>query len=565
MKKENLISGGEAVIKSLIDLGVKVIFGIPGGAILPTYDALYNFSKKIHHVLTRHEQGAIHAAEGYAKSTGKVGVCFATSGPGATNLVTGITSCMMDSVPVVCITGQVAKSVIGTDAFQEADIIGITVPITKWNYQITEAKEIPQIIAKAFYLASTGRPGPVLLDLPRDVQTEKLNYYFPKKINIEGYSPNLIPNIKQIKMAATLLNEAKKPLILAGRGVLISRASKELILLAKKGSFPVATTLLGISSIPSDHSLFVGMVGMHGNYAPNILIQEADVILAVGMRFDDRVTGKLSEFALNSKIIHIDIDPAELNKNVKAKIPIVGDAKISLKELIKYVKKRNLSSWLSKFKKLRKIEEEKVIKKMIFPKGKFPTMPQTVHILSKLTKGKAIIVSDVGQNQMIPPRYYNFQIPCSYISSGGLGPMGFGLPAAIGAKIGNKNREVVAVLGDGGFQMTIQELAVINQENLPLKIIVFNNSYLGMVRQWQELFYQKRYSQTFLTNPDFLKIVEGYGIEGERVEKKEQVEKALKRLVKSKKAYFVEVVIDPEEKVFPMVPPGAPISQMRFE
>jgi len=567
-KSKNLISGGEAIIRSLIDLGVKVIFGIPGGALLPTYDALYSFerNKKIKHILCRHEQGAVHAAEGYARILREVGVCMATSGPGATNLVTGICNAYMDSVPIVCLTGQVPTPVIGTDAFQEADIIGITAPITKWNYQITSAREIPEILAKAFYIAKTGRPGPVLIDLPKNVQAEKMEYHQPsKKIFIDSYQPTLKPNIKQIKSAAKLLNAAKKPYVLAGHGVLTSEAEKELKKFVEKGNYPTAVTLHGVSSLPYDHPLFVGFLGMHGNYGANVLTNEADVIFAIGMRFDDRVTGSLTEYAKGAKIIHVDIDPAELKKNVKAEVPIVADAKEALKELIKHIKKRDRSDWLREFRRYDKIEKEKVIKKALACKGEIIRMAYAVDLLSKKTKGKAIIVVDVGQNQMLPPRYYKFKIPNSHITAGGLGPMGFGLPASIGAKVAFPQREVVAILGDGGFQMTIQELGTISHYQIPVKIVVLNNSYLGMVRQWQEMFYEKRYSQTFLKNPDFVQIAKGYGIKAERVVKKSDLSMSLDRLVSSKRPYLLEVAVEKEDKIFPMVPAGASLEEIILE
>ena len=565
-KSVKKISGGEALIKSLIDLGVKVIFGIPGGALLPTYDVLYRYSSKIRHILCYHEQGAAHSAEGYARASGKVGVCLVTSGPGATNLVTGICDAYMDSVPIVCITGQVPTSVIGTDAFQEVDIIGITAPVTKWNYQVTKAEEIPEVLAKAFYIAGTGRPGPVLIDLPKDVQIEEIdNYFLPKKVFIESYQPTIKPHIKQIKLAAELLNKAKRPYVLAGHGILISRAEKELKKFVEKGGYPVAATLHGISALPADHPLFVGFLGMHGNYGPNILTSKADVILAIGMRFDDRVTGKLSEYAKNAKIIHIDIDPAELNKNVKTEIPIVSDVKEALKELIKHIKKASHSEWLEEFKKYERIEKEKVTKKALKCQGEKIKMAYLTDMLSKKTEGKALIVSDVGQNQMLPPLYYKFKTANSLISSGGLAPMGFGLPAAIGAKLACPKREVIALLGDGGFQMTIQELATIKQQNLPVKIIVLNNSCLGMIRQWQEMFYKKRYSHILLKNPDFVKVCDGYGIKAERVSKVSQLSKALKRLISAKESYLLDVLVKKEDNILPMVPAGATLEEIILE
>ena len=575
------ITGGEAIVRSLIAGGVEVIFGYPGGAILPTYDALYRLTKpaptssklgqgravKIRHILVRHEQGAAHAAEGYARISGKAGVCMTTSGPGATNLVTGICDAMMDSIPILCLTGQVANPVVGTDAFQEADIMGITAPITKWNYQVTKAEEIPEIIAKALYIAQSGRPGPVVIDVTKTAQSETLDYPPATTFagSIDSYQPTLKPNLKQIKLAAELLNKAKSPYVLVGHGVLIARAEKELLTLVEKGGYPVATTLHGLSSINASHPLYVGFLGMHGNYGPNFLTNKADVILAIGMRFDDRVTGRISDYAKAAKIIHIDIDPAELNKVVKAEIPIVADAKEALKELVKYVKKGKHQAWLSEFRKYAKIEKEKIIKKLFSSNNEKIRMGYVVHLLSRKTKGKAIIVTDVGQNQMFTARYYQFKSLNSFVTSGGLGAMGFGLPAAIGAKIAAPQRPVFAILGDGGFQMTIQELATISQEKLPIKIIVLNNSYLGMVRQWQELFYEKRYSQVFLKNPDFIQVAKGYFIDGERVRKKEQLAGAIDRLIEAKNAYLLEVVVEKEDKVFPMISSGASVEEIRLE
>lgn len=582
------ISGGEALVRCLIEDGVKVVFGYPGGAVLPSYDALYRLSGppaamqqlragKIRHILVRHEQGAVHAAEGYARISRKVGVCIATSGPGATNLVTGIADAMMDSIPIVCITGQVATPVVGTDAFQEADVVGITAPITKWNYQITRAEEIPEVIAKALYIAQSGRPGPVVIDITKSAQSETLNYSTSakssrkgifdsaKKFFIDTYQPTLKPNIRQIKLAAELLNKAERPYVLTGHGVLISGAEKELQALVEKGGYPAAATLHGLSAINADHPLYVGLLGMHGNYGPNFLTNKADVILALGIRFDDRVTGRVSDYAKSAKIIHIDIDPAELNKIIKAEIPIVADAKEALKELIKYIKKGKHAAWLSQFRKCDKIEEEKVFKKALPSKGEKIRAAYVVRLLSQKTKGRAIIVTDVGQNQMFTARYYQFKRPNSIVTSGGLGTMGFGLPAAIGAKFAAPDKAVFAVLGDGGFQMTIQELGTIFQEKLPIKIIVLNNSYLGMVRQWQEMFYEKRYSSVFLKNPDFIQVAKGYFIEGERVSKKKELDAALKRLIKAKKPRLLEVQVEQEDKVFPMVPSGASVEEIRLE
>ena len=557
-------------MESLIREGVDVIFGYPGGAIMPTYDALYDYREKIRHILMRHEQGASHAAEGYSRATGKPGVCLVTSGPGATNLVTGIADAMIDSVPMVCITGQVSMSVIGTDAFQEADVIGITAPITKWNYQITRASEIPEVFAKAFYIARTGRPGPVLIDITKNAQFEGCDFDYKKVERITGYQPTIEPNMKQIKLAADLLNTASKPYMLIGHGVLIARAEKELKEFVEKTGIPVASTLLGLSAFPANHPMYTGMVGMHGNYGPNVLTNQADVILAVGMRFDDRVTSRLSDYAKQAKIIHIDVDPAELNKNVPVDIPIVADAKAALRAILPFVKKRTHKAWYKEFKKYAAVEEKKITRGEINPASNAAgaseiTMAEVINLLSEKTKGKAVVVSDVGQNQMVVAKYYSFRTPHSSITSGGLGTMGFGLPAALGAKIGAPKKDVIAVLGDGGFQMTIQEMATIAQEETPVKIIVLNNSFLGMVRQWQQMFFEKRYSFVNLKNPDFVVLSRGFGIKAERVEKREDLSGALDRLLSAKGAYFLDISVMKEGNVFPMVPAGAGVHEVRLE
>jgi len=563
MKK---MTGAQAIMESLIQEGVDVIFGYPGGTIMPVYDALYDYQKKIRHILTRHEQGAAHAAEGYARVTGKPGVCLVTSGPGATNLVTGITDAMIDSVPMVCITGQVAMSVIGSDAFQEADMIGITAPITKWNYQITNPSEIPEIFAKAFYIARTGRPGPVLIDITKNAQFEACDFSYKRVEKLTGYQPTVEPNIKQIRLAVDLLNRAKRPYMLIGHGILIAKAEKELKKFVEKTGIPAASTLLGLSALPANHPMYVGMVGMHGNYGPNALTNKADVILAVGMRFDDRVTSRLSDYAKQAKIIHIDIDPAELNKNVPVDIPIVADAKAALRAILPFVKKRSHQAWCREFKKYAIIEDKKVVEREIRPLvGGQITMAEAVHLLSEKTKGKAVVVSDVGQNQMFVAQYYRFQTPHSSITSGGLGTMGFALPAALGAKIGAPKRTVIAVIGDGGFQMTIQEMATIAQEGTAVKIIVLNNSYLGMVRQWQQMFFEKRYSFVSLKNPDFVALSRGFGIEAECVDKREGLSQALDKLLSSKSAYFLEIKVMKEGNVFPMIPAGAGVEEVRLE
>lgn len=558
------LTGAEILIKSLIKEKVKVIFGYPGGANMPIYDVLLKYLDKIKHILVRHEQGAVHAAEGYARVTGKAGVCLVTSGPGATNLVTGIADAMMDSVPLVCITGQVAATLIGTDAFQETDIIGITNPITKWNYQITKPEEIEEAVAKAFYIAQSGRPGPVLLDIAKNAQIEKTTYQSINNIFIKSYQPTYQPNKIMIKKAADLINQAEKPLVLAGHGVIISRAFKELKELVEKGNLPVATTLLGLSAIEVNHPHFVGLVGMHGHYAPNVLTNQADVILALGMRFDDRVTGRLSEYAKKAKIIHIDIDPAEINKNVQAYIPIVADVKNALRLLNPLIKNKPHENWFEDFKKLLLIEKKEVIEKKLDEKERKINMAYVINQLSLLTKGKGIIVADVGQNQMMAARYYQYQIPNSFITSGGLGTMGFSLPAAVGVCLAQNKYPVFAVVGDGGIQMVIQELGTIAQEKLPVKILLLNNNYLGMVRQWQDLFFEKKRSFTYLINPNFIKLAQSYGIKAKRVEKKEDLNHGLKEMIQSKEAYLLEVMVEKEEMVFPMVPPGAAVNEIRL-
>jgi acetolactate synthase I/II/III large subunit len=559
------ITGAQAIMESLLQEDVEVIFGYPGGQIMPTYDALYDYHEKLRHILVRHEQGAAHAAEGYAWVTGKPGVCLVTSGPGATNLVTGIADAMMDSVPMVCITGQIPASLLGSDAFQEADIIGITAPITKWSYQITSASEIPEVFAKAFYIATHGRPGPVLIDITKNAQVESCEFSYERIEKIAGYQPTIIPHARQIELAAELINAAKRPYLFIGHGVLISNAEKEVLQFVEKTGMPVASTLLGLSAVSVDHPQYVGMLGMHGNYGASVLTNKADVILAIGMRFDDRVTGRLSDYAKDAKIIHMDIDPAELNKNIPTSIPIVADAKNGLEALIKQVKKTNHKEWLKEFRVYDTLEKEKVTNLEIHPKDGHVTMAEVIHLLSEKTDGKAVIVSDVGQNQMISAKYYRFQNPRSYITSGGAGTMGFGLPAAFGAKIGAPERDVIAVLGDGGFQMTIQELATIAQEETPVKILVLNNTYLGMVRQWQQLFFQKRYSFVHLKNPDFIAIAKGFGIHAEKVRERKELSKALDDFIKAKESRLLEVCVKEEGNVFPMVPAGASVEEVILE
>lgn len=553
-------------MKSLIREGVETIFGYPGGAIMPAYDAIYDYKDKIRHILVRHEQGAAHAAEGYSRLRGKPGVCLVTSGPGATNLVTGITDAMSDSIPIVCITGQVPMTALGTDAFQEAPIIGIVTPITKWCFQTTRAEEIPHAIAKAFHLASTGRPGPVLIDITKNAQTELFDYDSSAKYVFPPRKSDIEPDFKeQLKQAAGLLNGAKQPYVLMGHGISISKAERELRKFIEKSGLPVASTLLGLSSFPTDHPLYMGMLGMHGNYSTNKLTNQADVILAVGMRFDDRVTGKVSGYLPHAKVIHVDIDRAELNKVIKAEVPIHADAKRFLTAILPLMKHRDHKAWIRKFKELDEEEKKEVTAAELYPKSGEITMAEVIRILSEKTKGTAAIVADVGQHQMVAARYYKFRNPDSYITSGGLGTMGFALPAAVGAKVGNPKREVIAIIGDGSFQMTVQELGTIMQEKLSVKIIILNNRYLGMVRQWQELFFDNRYSFVHMDNPDFNKIADAYSIPNELVEKRKDLNGALDRLLKAKGSYLLDIRVKKEENVFPMIPSGASIDEIRIK
>ena len=562
MKK---ITGSESIMKVLVREGVKTIFGYPGGAIMPIYDALYDYSKKITHILTRHEQGAIHAAQGFSRVTGKVGVCLATSGPGATNLITGLADAQIDSTPLVCITGQVPSHLLGTDAFQESDVIGISMPVTKWNHQITNAKEIPEIMSKAFYIAKSGRPGPVLIDITKDAQFEKISFEYKKCNKIRSYHPYPILNKDSIIKASEIINKSKKPLILVGQGVLLSNAENELIQLSEKTGIPMASTLLGLSAISCNHKNYVGYLGMHGNYGPNVKTNEADLLIAIGMRFDDRVTGDISKYGINAKVIHIEIDQSEINKIIKTDVAINADAKEALVNLLPLLKSNNHKKWINEFKKCDKIEFNKVIKKELNHKGKGIKMSEVIHLISDITKGESIIVTDVGQHQMITSRYYKFSKPKSNVTSGGLGTMGFALPASMGAKLGQPNREVIAIIGDGGIQMTIQELGTISQFDIGVKIIILNNSFLGMVRQWQELFFENRYSFTEMKNPNFQKIAEGYGIKNKKVEIKSKLKNSIKEFLNYKKAYLLEIVVEKEENVFPMVTSGDSVSNIRLE
>ena len=562
MKK---ILGSEALIKSLLKEGVDTIFGYPGGAIMPIYDSLYSYQDKINHILTRHEQGAIHAAQGYSRVSGKVGVCFATSGPGATNLITGIADAQIDSTPLVCITGQVPSQLLGTDAFQESDVIGISMPVTKWNYQITSSDEIGEIISKAFYIARSGRPGPVLIDITKDAQFSEVDFNYKKCERIRSYHPYPIINDKKIKKASKLINKAKKPLILVGQGVLLSNAENELIKFSEITGIPLASTLLGLSAVSCDHKNYVGYLGMHGNYGPNVKTNEADLIIAIGMRFDDRVTGDTSKYAVNAKIIHIEIDPSEIDKIIKTDVAINADAKEALIGLNKIVQKNSHEEWINEFRECDKLEFDKIINKEINGSYDKLSMAEVIHKISEFTQGKSIIVTDVGQHQMVASRYYKFTEPNSNITSGGLGTMGFALPAAMGSKIGNPNREVIAVIGDGGIQMTIQELATISRYNIGVKILILNNNFLGMVRQWQELFFDNRYSFTEMKNPNFNKITDGYRIKNKKLEKREDLDKVIKEFIEFDGPYLLNVIVEKEENVFPMVPSGESVSNIRLE
>ncbi len=565
VKKGEILTGSKAVLQSLIAEGVDTIFGYPGGAIMPIYDALYHYEKQISHYLVRHEQGAAHAAQGYSRVTGRTGVCFATSGPGATNLITGIADAQIDSTPMVCITGQVASPLLGSDAFQETDVVGISMPITKWNYQVTKAEEIPEAISRAFYIANSGRPGPVVIDITKDAQFGKLEFNYKKCERIRSYHPYPAVNNEKIDEAIDLIRSAKKPYLLIGHGILISRAQKELTEFVEKSGIPFASTLLGLSAMPVDHPLYMGFLGMHGNYGANIMTNECDVLIAIGMRFDDRVTGNLASYAKQAKVIHVEIDPSEIDKNVKTTVALNTDAKGALIALTSKIDKKTYPEWIEKFKTCNDKEFEKVIKYEYNPTSEKIRMGEVIHILSKKTNGSAILVTDVGQHQMVASRYYRFNQTDSNVTSGGLGTMGFALPAAMGAKIAQPKRQVVAVIGDGGFQMTIQELGTISQYGVAIKVIVLNNNFLGMVRQWQQLFFDKRYSFTELKNPDFQMIAKGYGMEVNKVEHRENLDKAVADLLDHDGPYFLEVVVETEENVFPMIPSGASVSDIRLE
>jgi acetolactate synthase-1/2/3 large subunit len=557
------VSGSFAVIDALLKENVATVFGYPGGAIMPIYDALFDFKNQLNHILVRHEQGAIHAAQGLSRVSGETGVVFATSGPGATNLVTGLADAMIDSTPLVCITGQVFAHLLGTDAFQETDIVNITSPVTKWNYQITDASEIPAVLAKAFYIAKSGRPGPVLIDITKNAQLQIFDYKGYQKCEfVRSYKPQPDIRISYIEQAAEIINQAKKPFVIFGQGVILGNAEKEFLQFIEKAGIPSAWTIMGMSAIPTNHPLAVGMLGMHGNYAPNLFTNECDVLIAIGMRFDDRVTGRLDKYAKQAQIIHLDIDPAEIDKNVMVSIPVWGNCKDTLPLLTERIEAKTHQEWISKFHDAIKVETEKLITPELFPSEGEITMGEVIQLINELTNGEAVMVTDVGQHQMITCRYSHQNKTRSNITSGGLGTMGFALPAAIGAKYGAPERTVIAVMGDGGAQMNIQELGTIMQFKPNVKILILNNSFLGMVRQWQELFHEKRYSFTDIQSPDFVQVAKGYGIKGNKVALREELKAALQEMLAHPESYLLEVAVRMEDNVFPMVPQGKGVSEI---
>ncbi|MDZ4072164.1 MAG: biosynthetic-type acetolactate synthase large subunit [Sediminibacterium sp.] len=566
VKETIKITGSQALLNALIAENVDTIFGYPGGAIMPIYDALYDYHEQLKHILVRHEQGGIHAAQGFARASGKVGVVFATSGPGATNLVTGLADAQIDSTPLVCITGQVFAHLLGTDAFQETDVINITTPVTKWNYQITDACEIPEVLAKAFYIARSGRPGPVLIDITKNAQLQLFDYAgYQSCDHIRSYRPKPYIRKEFIEAAAALINAAEKPFVIFGQGVILGNAEQEFKAFLEKSGIPAAWTILGLSALPTDHPLNMGMLGMHGNYGPNVMTNECDVLIAIGMRFDDRVTGRLDKYAKQAKVIHLDIDPSEIDKNVKATVGVWGDCKETLPMLTRLIQTKVYPQWIEKFRAYQKEEEKEVIVNELYPSEGQISMGEVLRVLNELTKGEAIVVSDVGQHQMVACRYAKFNQTRSNITSGGLGTMGFALPAAIGAKFGAPERAVVAVIGDGGIQMTIQELGTIMQTGIDIKILILNNQFLGMVRQWQQLFHDKRYSFVDIASPNYVTVARGYGISGETVKERNHLKDALQRMLSHRESYLLEVMVGKENNVFPMVPQGCSVSEIRLK
>ncbi|MDV7698306.1 biosynthetic-type acetolactate synthase large subunit [Chryseobacterium soli] len=557
------LSGSQVILEAFLQEGVKTIFGYPGGAIIPIYDALYDYKETLEHVLVRHEQGAVHAAQGFARASGKVGVVLATSGPGATNLVTGLADALLDSTPLVCITGQVYAHLLGTDAFQEIDVMNITTPVTKWNYQVADADDLSEVISKAFYIARSGRPGPVVIDITKNAQLQKVLYqgYTPCKF-LRSYQPDPEVRTESIEQAAELINNAERPFVIVGQGVILGKAEKEFLQCIEKSGIPTAWTIMGMSAIPTDHPQAVGMVGMHGNYGPNLLTNECDVLIAVGMRFDDRVTGKLDEYAVQAKIIHLDIDKAEINKNVKVTVPLIGNCKETLPLLTALLEPKQHNDWHQKFRDCREIEQVNLINHELNPSEGEITMGEVIKNLNELTQGNAVIVTDVGQHQMVACRYAQFNHSKSNITSGGLGTMGFCLPAAIGASYAETGREIIAIMGDGGAQMNIQELGTVMQYHPHIKIIILNNCFLGMVRQWQELFHNERYSFVDIQSPDFVQLAKAYGISGEKVVFRENLKESLQQMLNTEGAYLLEIMVEKEYNVFPMVPQGRSVSEI---